>query len=130
MAIHNTTQSQIKLDVAKSDVSVTTRDGHTESLGTPVSLGGAGTVAPESSGRVGLRYALPANVATSDVAEFDFNWRVASAAGYYQQSTAFVPVPPPDTEDVSDRFPSCNGVRVSSLDECVDAAPPLSRPVQ
>src|SRR5436190_10700626 len=44
VAIHNATESPIKLDVAKSDVSVTTHDGHTESLGTPVSLGGAGTV--------------------------------------------------------------------------------------
>lgn len=130
MAIHNTTPNPIVLDVAKSDVSVTTRDGHSASLGTPVHLGGSGTVAPESSGRVGLRYALPANTAASDVAEFDFNWRIASSAGYYRQSTRFLPVSPPDTEDVSDRFPSCNGVHVASLEECVDVAPPLSRPVQ
>jgi hypothetical protein len=130
MTIRNATATPLRLDVRKSRVDVETHDGKKAALGAPVGLGGSQTVGPETSGRVALQYALPSGMAMSDVKEFYFNWRVASPAGEYQQLTIFVPSTTPVSEDLSDRFASCNGVRIATLDECVDAPPPTTSPPQ
>lgn len=131
MSIHNASNTPIHLEAARSDVTVTTHDGRTVPLGAPVRVGGSRTVAPVSSSRVGLHYALPAGLVAGDFARFDFNWHVASSAGDYAQSTAFIPLPPPASDVLNDRGLICNGMyRVSSIDECVGDAPATSRPLQ
>lgn len=129
MAIRNTTQSPIRLDVSKTSVDVTTHDGRKAPLGNPVGFGGSRTIAPDSSSRVGLHYALPDGIAARDVARFDFNWHLNSLTGDYEQSTRFMPVEHPMSEDLSERFASCNAAyRVVAIDECVSPPPPVISP--
>jgi hypothetical protein len=129
MAIRNATQAPLEVDVANSRVTVTSGDGRTQSLGNPSRVGGSRTVAPVSSGRVGLRYALPEGIRAHDVARFEFVWRVASATGDYSQSTAFVRQRVASSDDLNDRGLPCSGTyRVVSIDECIDA-PPFPSPI-
>jgi hypothetical protein len=127
MAIHNATNGPIRLDVEKSSVSVVTRDGRNAPLVAPFQIAGSRTAGPSGSTRVGLRYALPSGVVASDVARFDFNWRVASASGDYAQSTPFMRTPLPASDSVNDRGYICDGLyRVSNINECVNAPPTTS----
>jgi hypothetical protein len=131
MRIHNASNTPLRLEVARSDVTVTTHDGRTVPLGAPVRVGGSRTVAPVSSGRVGLHYALPEGLVAQDLAKFDFNWRVASPVGDYSQSTAFVSLAPPATDGLTDRGFLCNGMyRVYSINECVGDTPTASKPLR
>jgi hypothetical protein len=129
MAIHNTTRAPMQVDVASSAVSVTSQDGRSQSLGAPRRVAGSHTVAPVSSGRIGLRYALPEGMRAHDVARFDFKWRVASAAGDYAQATAFVRRPVVSSDDLNDRGMSCWGAyRTMTFDECINH-PPFPTPI-
>lgn len=129
MAIRNTTQAPLEVDVANSRVTVTSGDGQTHSLGNPSRVGGSRTVAPISSGRVGLHYALPEGMRAEDVARFEFAWRVASPTGDYSQSTAFVRQRLVNSDDLNDRGLPCSGTyRVVSIDECIDS-PPFPSPI-
>jgi hypothetical protein len=127
IAVHNATNAPLKIDIDKSAVSVSLRDGRRELLGSPRSVGGSRTVPPDALGRMGCHYALPRGLRSSDVAAFDFNWRVASLVGDYAQSTAFVPRPPQGAEAFDDRGLPCGGVyRISSPHECVGEPPLLA----
>lgn len=129
MAIHNTAQAPLDVDVANSRVTVTSDDGRTQSLG-PSRVGGSRTVAPVSSERVGLRYALPVGMRAHDVARFEFSWRVASPTGDYSQSTSFVRQQIASSDDLNDRGLPCSGAyRVVSLDECVGNPVPFTTPL-
>jgi hypothetical protein len=128
MTIHNATSSPLRLDVTGSRVGVKTHDGRSAELGTAVHRGGSDTVPPGSSSRVGLHFPLPPGIVASDVAEFDFRWRVASSVGDYEQSTWFVPVPPPYTDDVNGLAPTCVGpYGLSASWGCRDAISRLKR---
>jgi hypothetical protein len=129
MTIRNTTQAPLDVDVAGSSVRVTSRDGRTQSLGSARRVAGARSVAPVSSGRVGLRYFLPDGVRADDVTRFEFTWRVASTAGDYAQSTAFVRRPLTISDDLNDQgFPCAGAYRAVTIQECVDG-PPFPSPI-
>jgi hypothetical protein len=129
MTIHNTTQAPLEVDVANSHVTVTSSDGRTQSLGNASRVGGSRTVAPVSSGRVGLHYALPEGLRAHDVARFEFTWRVASPSGDYSQSTSFVRQRVASSDELNARGLPCTPVyRAAPIDDCIDA-PPLPTPI-
>jgi hypothetical protein len=127
MSIRNTTREPIRVDIGKSTVAMTMHDGRSAPLGTPHRVGGTYVVPPDSSERLGLRYALPQGVGPNDVANFDFDWHVASPAGEYAMSTRFVPSQAVSS-GLSDRFPGC--FRGMTIDECAGPTPVMSRPLK
>jgi hypothetical protein len=69
---------------------------------------------------------LPRGVNAYEVTRFEFNWRVASHAGDYAQSTAFIARPAQTSEAFVDRgLTPCGGAyRIATPHECV-GTPPL-----
>lgn len=127
IAIRNVSHAPLRVDVS-SALSLTLRDGRTESLGSPQRVVGSRTVQPDSSGRVGLRYRLRAGLAAHDLRGFEFNWRVESHVGDYAQSTAFVALAPKGADALLQRDQPCGAVyRIRDPHECV--ALPFDFPV-
>jgi len=127
MIVENVTSGTLRLDVMSSHVEVTTHDGQSLPLGRPIRRRGSETAPPHSSSRLSLHFALPTGVTGSHIARFDFNWRVVSPI-IDEQSTQFVPVPPPNTDDVNGLAATCIGAYgFSTSQNCKDAITRVKR---
>ncbi len=126
LSIHNTTTSPMRLDIENSRVTASTNTRRRELLGTPAKRSGSETIAPYSTGRIGLRFALPRGLNASDIAEFDFEWRLESPEGNYAQSTRFAAVggSPTGAEGLLATCVGANGFNASCKD---DADTPMNR---
>ena len=127
LAIHNAKKSPIRLDVENSRVTASTRKRGHESLGSPATQSGSRTIAPHSTGRVGLHFALPRGLIAFDVAEFEFAWRLESEAGDYERSTWFAAVGAPPTA-LDGNLVTCVGAYgFDTSDDCKDSNAVLNR---
>lgn len=124
MVISNATRRPIGLDIGASKITVMTHGGRV-ALGKPLRVGGSRQVMPDSSERIGLRYALPSDLRATDLSAFDFEWSINSPAGDVVQRTSFVPYEPPSgTATMYDALDSCSGVnRPRSISDCIGPPP-------
>jgi hypothetical protein len=90
MRVQNEASAPIEVDVDGSDLRVSTRRVGTVLLTTASQVGGDARVPPNAAGTVKLAYALPANVSPQDVMGYQFEWRLRTPRGDYEQSTPFV----------------------------------------
>jgi hypothetical protein len=127
LAIHNTTKSPIRLDIERSQVTASTHERRREPLDSAATRSGSETIAPYSTGRVGLRFALPRGLVATDVEQFEFAWRLESPEGEYKQSTRFAAVgaTPLDAEG---RTITCVGAYgFNTSEDCKDANTQINR---
>lgn len=119
LAIHNTTAAPIRLDVEKSRVTASIHERRRQFLGTPASRSGPETIEADSTGSIALRFALPRGLSASDVEQFEFEWRLESAAGDYRQSTRFAAAggSPTNAEGLLATCVGANGFNASCKDD-------------
>jgi hypothetical protein len=95
LRVRNDSNAPMTVEIARTDLELTTSDGTHYVLSAPYKVTGETTVQPGLLGRVAIEYPLPSGVKAGDVNVFELNWDLQTSKGSYGDSTPFVRAPTP-----------------------------------